>query len=315
MSTSNSISQQALQQAAEWSIELETQPPCAAFERWRQAAPEHQAAWDKIQRLKARFDSLEQDPRATRVLLNAPERTLERRDFIRRLGALGVLGVGLGWLTSQSPLPTLASNLSSDVHTGVGERQQLATQSGTLWLNTLSAANVSDRQSHVHCTLTSGELAFYAKPSQRVHINSGNTDILCHAGQVSCRQLDDDQLLIANFSGRTQVITPQGQRILDGAQTVRVHQGVISAVRPSQPHHISWTQGRLDSIDLPLATFIHELSRHTIGHIQLDERLTEHPISGSFPLQPVDDALALLAQVAPIKLHQPLPYLTFIEMA
>lgn len=105
----------------------------AAWRRWLQASPAHQAAWDRVECLGRQFGQV--DPHAGIAALDQP-RSRGRRQALKALslalGAGGLTAAGLQWQTWTAALSTR-----------VGERRSVTLDDGSiLTLNTDSAADV-----------------------------------------------------------------------------------------------------------------------------------------------------------------------------
>ena len=68
--------------------------------------------------------------------------------------------------------------------------------------------------------------------------------------------------------------------------------------------NIAWINGMLMADNQPLADFITELSRYRNGYIQVDSRINNLAVSGSFPLHNIQKTLTMLSATYPIKIQQ-----------
>ena len=70
----------------------------------------------------------------------------------------------------------------------------------------------------------------------------------------------------------------------------------IPASNPSLPRLITaWSKGMLMADNQPLADFITELSRYRSGFMQVDPAIKNLAISGSYPLNNIEQILTMLS--------------------
>ncbi|MFD1384486.1 DUF4880 domain-containing protein [Rhodanobacter aciditrophus] len=310
----------ALRQAAEWAVELGDNPSSGTLYQWQSwlnQHQQHQQAWLKIQQVQARFQTVENSQTAKGVLANTPERQIKRREFIRRLAAFGSLSMGAGWVTNQTQVGNWVANLSADAHTNIGQRRQIKTFAGDLWLNTVSAINLNDRPNQLIYELLDGELALNSMGNQAViqRMRIDDANIISKQARYAARRFSSGHYQISVFEGQAIALVNQQRIHIPARQSLIIKDHTKATMTPVAPHAISWTKGRLEALDLPLATLVGELNRYTIGHIHVDETLKSLRVMGSFPLDDLDSSTQLLAQIGPIKVTQPLPYLTLIQSA
>lgn len=310
----------ALQKAAEWAVELEDNPSPDTFAQWRSwlvQDQQNQNAWSKVQQVQLRFKEVETSNNAKRILAQSPERQIKRREFLRRLAAFGGVALGAGWSTSQTQLGHWVANLSADAHTNVGQRRQIKTFAGDLWLNTVSAINLNDYTDQLQYELLDGELALDSMTNKTVITNMhiGNHNIISKQARYAARRFDAGHYQISVFEGQATAHINQQRISIPERQSLVVKNHTHTTLIPVAPHAISWTKGRLEALNLPLSTLVDELNRYTLGHIHVDQEIQSLRIMGSFPLDDLNSATQLLAQIGPIKISQPLPYLTLIQPA
>lgn len=145
----SAISTEVARQAAQWHMLMLDEPVSTADRdacaRWRAAAPEHERAWQKAQRVQAQLGLL---PR--RLALGTLNR--ERRQAMKQLLALAIVAP-LGHVAYRQVVPAAAHA------TAVGEHHRLELADGTvLELNTDTAIDLDFDPEQRLITLLRGEI-------------------------------------------------------------------------------------------------------------------------------------------------------------
>lgn len=300
---SASLSPAVVQEAANWLSRLwsgEAGPDeiraCAA---WRAQKPEHELAWQRLQQISAKLDSV---PGAIgHRALRAP-RTQGRRAALRMLG-WGIVAGGAVGVTRES---AVWQRNTSDYSTGTGEWKQVALADGTrLILNTATAVDIDFDADARRVLLRSGEIYISTAPDPQrpflVETRDGTVRAL--GTRYSVRKLD----------GATQVsvyehaveIAPrdsrQRLRISAGEQTTLTPDAIRAgnALDAGEP---DWTRRRLVAERMRLADFLAEVGRYRSGVLRCDPSIAELRVTGVFPLDDTDRALAALADGLPVRL-------------
>ncbi|KAG1441239.1 hypothetical protein G6F57_018764 [Rhizopus arrhizus] len=138
------IDPKVIRQAADWWARLRedaTDADRAGFERWRQAQPAHELAWQRMSALTrdvALGVAEAGSGVAARTLRQAPL-IQSRRNAIRWMVSAAGLGLG-AWAVGERGA---IRRLTADLRTGTGERRALTLPDGTLLeLNTGSAVDL-----------------------------------------------------------------------------------------------------------------------------------------------------------------------------
>ena len=309
-------------QAADWMALLQSgsasaaqQARCAA---WRAADGRHELAW---QRLVALDEQVQAGARpaqgagtahaaAARQALHAVARQQSRRRMGRWL--LGLAGTGVvAWnVREHTPWPVLAAQH----RTATGERLDLVLDDGTR-LQIASASAVDLR---------------YTATERRIVLHAG--EILVASGHGDPRPLS-----VATQEGRA---TPVGTRftvrrtgggwtapgetavaVLEGAVDLMAHrsasvplrlaageQARFSAEAMGMPAAApagtgAWSDGMLVAERMRLDDFVAELSRWRPGLLRCAPDAAALRITGAFPLDDSDRALALLASILPVRVE------------
>lgn len=320
--TPSQPSSAVLEAAADWFAVLRAdQATPRDRQRWRawlEASAEHQAAWRHVERLGQTFAGLQQAPdpvQAADSLLQAHQRLRQRRGALACI--VGAAGAGALGLLAWPQASRWAVAWGAQYQTATGERRQIALADGTqIWLNTATALNVDFTPSRRRIVLLAGEIFIdTAKdPARGFVVDTEQGRLRALGTRFNVRQaVGETQLAVYEGSveatlhdGRHSVIVPAGRQLdLAGDH--------IGAPQPADMARQAWTRGLLLAHDIALRDVVQELRRHRRGHIGVDDAVAELKVYGSFPLGDTDRALAMLATVLPVRIHQPLPWWTRVE--
>ena len=217
---------QAHEQALEWLVTVWSGEASAdeltRLHHWRQAHPDHESAWQKVQAMDRRLRGLQALPAsAAAPLKHARTRSPARRQLLQLAGLGGVLG--LAWTASRTQ-PGRA--VLADVRTGTGEWRELALADGSRVL--LDAGSALDIE--------------YG-PAERL--------LRLHAGAIRIRTAPDAAgrdrpLRVATQHGQVQALgTVFAVRVRSGDTQVAVLEGAVM-LRPSasagEPVHVASRQ-------------------------------------------------------------------------
>ncbi|QXI39050.1 FecR domain-containing protein [Pseudomonas xantholysinigenes] len=299
--TDQPIAQAVLAQAAAWLLLLQEGPLTPAqraeLERWRNADPQHERAWKRAQRLLVRLGGL--PPTLARHTL---ERTggNSRRAVLRGLAVLLAVAP-LGWWLSRR------GEYRADYQTNVGERRDVLLVDGSqVSLNsaTALALRFDAKQRLLH--LEQGEIYIVTAPDPqaparplRVQTEQGIMQAL--GTRFSVRQLPRETLLTVH-EGAVQVQGAQ-PTVVQAGQQVRFSQARVGPPEPASEGQLAWRNGLLLAQDMPLWQWIQELMRHTDQAVACEPSLADLPVSGTYPLDDLPLALAMLAQTYRVRMR------------
>lgn len=303
---------QVLEEAADWFARLQD-PALSEQERrrwlaWQQASPQHAAAWREVEAVWGSLSPLQALPArlAQETLARAG---LQRRRLLKRSGAalLGLGGVAtLGWqIQALHPL--------ADLRTAVGQRGHWTLADGAgLWLNSASAADLSEDGSRRSVQLRHGELLLDSRSDRpalprvlQLDTPLGQLRPLGVLGARMAVLLEDGgrQGLLSVYSGVVELRHRRGQtRRIEAGQSLRLSaQSAVAPLRPATALREAWTRGLLVAEQLRLDEFLHELSRHRHGRLDCPEALAARRLVGAYPLR--DPKASLAAAVASLGLR------------
>ncbi|UVL65307.1 FecR domain-containing protein [Pseudomonas sp. B21-031] len=285
----------AISVAARWYARLHsgiaTDADRSAWNDWLVADPAHRQAW---QRMAAVGEQMARVPGALAApALRGAGRS--RRQLLRSVVIL-VPATSLGWLGWRSDT---SQQLLADYRTAVGERRAFRLpDGGSLLLNTDTSVNLKyDGQQRV-LELLRGEILVTtaADPAQRpfiVRTRHGQVRALGTRFLVRSQALEGD---VAVLEKAVEV------RASSGALAVRVEAGQsiafsdrsVGSIRRNDASAGAWQQGSIIALDRPLGELLADLSRYRTGVLRCDPRIAQLKVSGAFPIDDTDRALAAL---------------------
>ncbi|MBO1011990.1 FecR family protein [Achromobacter sp. SD115] len=299
------------EQASRWYVLLtsgaETAQDRQAWERWRQADPDHERAWVHLMRADGRMRELGGSP-AYQALTG--DRRKGRRALIAMLGLVTCTG-GLVWTADRKRWV----RISPDYVAGVGEQRTVMLDDGTeVLLNTDSAIDVRYdgrtrrlRLRRGEIQIRTGHAAGYAGMPFRVDTPAGGVRAL---GTRFMVRLDGEQTRVALLEGHVEIEPAAGgsRLLLQPGQATRYGASSIEPVRPVALADTAWINAELAADDMPLDRFLAELSRYRHGLISCDAPAAKLRISGLFPLNDTDRALQAVARLLPVTVTRRSPY-------
>ncbi|BBJ22963.1 FecR domain-containing protein [Candidatus Nitrotoga sp. AM1P] len=298
------------QQASEWLVLLisgtATDKDRHAWEKWRNADPEHGRAWRHIENINQRLQCIPTDI-VFKTL--APNVLQGRRRLIKALTVL-LMASGTGLLVRQT---TPWREWTADYRTGTGEQRKLTLVDGTLIvLNTISAIDVDYSDTIRLIQLRTGEMFITTardKPAATLMrpfvVETAEGTVRALGTRFVVRQEDgrshvavyEGAVEIAPFDASDQkIVVPAGQALSFTRQT---RDTFLSADENS----IAWTEGMIVAEKIRLGDFIDSLRRYRNGYLICDPAAANLLVSGVFPLKNTDSVLASLTDSLPVSIH------------
>lgn len=308
--------------AAQWMATLRDE--CAsdadreACLRWRAADPEHERVYRRLEDLWGSFDRAAafDSPAAARRILEQADR--KPRTGRRALGAaaLALLVCGAGLWRMAPPAWLLADHRS-----GVGEWRVIELDDHSrITLNSDSAIDVRFDARQRLITLRQGEILVDV-----AHEDAGRPFVVQTPDGTA--QALGTRYAVRRGDGHTDVVV-QESRVracaqapapvcadLAAGQRVRMGAGQVGEVEPVDAEQaLAWTRHSLVVDNQPLADVLAELSRYRKGRLQYDAgSLDGLRVSGVFPLEAPDQALASLAASLPVTVNRYTSWLVLVQ--
>jgi transmembrane sensor len=287
---------QAIRVAAQWYARLHSGTTTDAerdgWRTWLAADPLNEQAWQRMAAVSEQMASVP-GALAAPTLSASPGRP--RREVLRSALLLTSAGC-LGWLGWRSET---AQNLLCDYRTGVGERREFQLEDGsTLLLNTDTSVNVRFDGRQRTLTLLWGEILVTTgvDPLQRpFKVVTGQAEVLALGTRFIVRaQADGGE--VAVLEKAVQVSLRSGGPVLrvDAGDRLGFTGRSLGALHANDVSVGAWQQGSIIAIDRPLSALLAELSRYRPGILRCDPAIGDLKVSGVFPVDNTDLALAAL---------------------
>ena len=317
-------SHQILEQAAQWFALLRSGAASAAEQRkwqqWLDRAPEHQQAWQYVERVGRRFAPLHDSPdRDAAVRAYGQAATHAPRGRRAALLSLaGLLGGGLAWgAWRYTPLPAVASTWGADYRAGVGETRRIALPDGTqVWLKARSAFNIDYTATQRRLQGLTGEMLIDTgrDPLRPFFVDTQQGRLQALGTRFTVRQEAGDTLLTV-FEGAVKVdaASSGASGIVPAGRQLRFTADALQAMTQADPAREAWTHGVLVADNLPLSEVVAQLQGYRHGHLGVSPKVADLRVFGSYPLHDADRALDMLASVLPIRVRRTLPWWISVE--
>ncbi len=298
----------------------------AALDAWRAEHADHERAWQHIQTVSQRFQSLGQgaSAHAARAVLTRGV-SRGRRSTVKALAALFFVG-GATWSARHR---YAWPGWTADMHTATGEIRTYALEDGTaLTLNTSSAVDLRFTAHERRVVLRRGEIMVVTghrdggngsangspKGSTKGRRSGGATlrPFVVQTAQgtatplgtrFSVRQQQDDTRL-AVFEGAVRVVpddAPLAARTLHAGESTCFTRSAPSEIESIENAAAAWTQGMLVANDMRLDDFLVELARYREGVLRCDPRAALLRVSGTYLLADTDRVLDTLSRALPLR--------------
>ena len=276
-------------QASDWFAQREemAQQPALRqrFEQWRQATPEHAAAYQTLETLWQSHE-FEQALRSLDLDLPAatarPART-PRKTWLVATAAMLLMMLTSGWLSD------LPMRLRADQITAVAEVRRITLEDGSqIVLGSHSAISTDINNDHRRVRLLRGELyveAFH-DPSRPLTITAADATVTVVGTQFSVG-LQGSDVTVAVREGKVRFAGQTGEHSLllagNWQQLKNTHLQAVNT--EGAERQMAWVKGRLSFQDQPLAQVLNTLARYYPHPIVLfNGDAAEHRVSGNYQL-------------------------------
>ncbi|MDN2714269.1 FecR domain-containing protein [Janthinobacterium sp. SUN120] len=293
-----------VEQAIAWAVRLQmhgaTPDALLSLQRWRDADPGHEQAWQRLAAIGHQFSGL--PPEASRATLDASlARRRQRRQALKVLAGIGFAGTA-AWF---------AIDTQADYRTGTGQRLAARLPDGSLLhLNAGTAVRLRFDGKQRLLTLLHGELAVttQADPQRRPFlVDTGEARMLALGTRFTVRRLAGAGGMLTRLAVQEHAVQLQAGASTGVASPVLVRAGdsvVTDGARTwREPVHddpAAWLDGVIAARDMPLGQLVAELARHRHGLLLCDADIASLPVSGVFQLDDPERALRVLLQTQPI---------------
>ncbi|WP_417661636.1 FecR domain-containing protein [Pseudomonas sp.] len=302
----NDISRAILDRAIHWRLKLnsDAHDPAQhrAFQAWLNAAPEHAEAW-------SRLDLIEQDisrnasplVRAALIKDTPPAKIGKIKKSLLSIALLAVLAAG--WSNHQRPL----SDWLADQVTASGEQLQVQLDDNSvLRLNSRTAVDIEFSADERRLVLHSGEILVETAHDKRPFIVETAQGRLQALGtRFLVRESNQTtRLIVLKSAVAAQPVEGADRRIINAGQQVLITEQGLSQTDTAPMAADAWVHGMLVVENQRLADLVSTLGQYRSGYLSVAPEIADLRISGSFPLNNSDLALATLPPSLPVRIEQ-----------
>ncbi|MCD0501596.1 FecR domain-containing protein [Bordetella petrii] len=298
-----------VRRASQWWVDLQSESATASLRQacldWRQADPEHERAWQRVQQVTGQLHGVP-EPLIQATLLT-PRRAGRRQAIKTLLLLAGVTGTGAATI-GLAPW----TDWRADESTRVGEIRRIRLPDGSLVvLNTHTAVDIRYGAAERRLVLLRGEMlvttAADALPEARPFlVDTAHGTLRALGTRFLVRQHGDDSELQV-YEGAVEVRTTRNgsaAEVVHAGFRVRFDGTRAAPAGPAQETSATWTRNMLVATAMPLRQFLHELARYRRGHLGCEDEIAELQVSGTFPLGDTDRVLRALEYELPVDVHR-----------
>lgn len=274
----------------------------AAWSAWHAADPEHRRAWDKLERLRATLGSV--PPQLGVPVLNGVAAPGRRR--MLRIAGLAVGVGGAAWLAREQ-----GATLLADHRTGPGQRLALVLDDGSrLLLNTRSAVDVRFDAGQRLLRLHAGEILLESaamhghRDPRPLIVATEHGTVQALGTRFTLRLLEERTAVnVLEHAVRLQPARSGETMVLQAGEQAMLSAGAVERSAAPNPDASAWLDGHLVVDDAPLGEVVAELARYRPGRLACDPAVARLRVSGAFPLDDTDRALAALSRSLPVRVR------------
>ncbi|MFK0093221.1 FecR domain-containing protein [Pseudomonas sp. NPDC090592] len=288
-------------QAIDWRVRLASGlaqvEELQACQRWRSLHPSHEQAWQRLAVFDGRLGAMP-PPQASQAL-----RYRDRRTVLKGL----VLLVGGSAVVGSASLGLRGSPWLAAQQTAMGERRRLQLpDGGWLQMNSDTALDLAFDSQQRRVKLLAGEVMIQTgkQGAERPFWVDTPQGVLQALGTAFSVRLNGDSALLAVEEGAVAVRPGTWQQpaaVIHAAEQVRFDRQGVFATQPLDRDALAWRDGYLVVRQWPLAQLCAELGRYRSGVLRCDPAVAHLLISGVFPLDEPDRALAALGRSLPVR--------------
>ena len=277
-----------------------------ALQTWLQQHPDHRRAWQRIESIR---QSMQRVPAGIAVpTLQAGGRS--RRNVLRGVVLLVSAG-SVGYLSYRTASDhALIQPWLADYRTRVGERRSVVLADGSrMVLNTDSAADVAFTQTSRTVTLWAGEVLIetarqrgMAEDNRPFVVRTAQGTVLALGTRFVVRSHGDrTEVSVMEHAVELRTLDGHAVRVLQAGESAFFTRSGIAQTQAASDTVAQWEHGSLVVGDARLGDVIAELARYRRGHLACDPAVADIRVSGAYPIDDTDKALAVLVQSFPLR--------------
>ncbi|WP_321350462.1 FecR domain-containing protein [Halopseudomonas oceani] len=273
--------------------------------QWCRSHPDNQRAWQRVDDINARLQPLRGQPvKALAQSLDAPG--LSRRDLLRGGGALMLVAAVGSLAVQRQPW----QRWQADARTGSAETFSLRLDNGTeVLLNARTTVHQEVYQGRLRLWLLEGEALL---TSHRFPTRDGNAMPLEVITREAVITPIGTRFSVKQQSGQTRVAVHQGEVKVSGEPSAFHLQAGEAAVLQADGYRLepvvagedAWRNGLIVANRMPLGHFVARLNHYHAGLIQCAPAVAALEVSGTYPLDRLDEVLAALHATLPLEVQR-----------
>lgn len=290
------VSRSVLDTAIDWRLRLDAgEADSAALDTWLASDAEHARVWRQLNELDSRIAGIGSRGRAA----------LLRTGRSRRASGALVLLLGIAALLPLVDRQWPLRHMAADHVTATGEQRSIELDDGTrILLDARSAIDIAFGQERRRIVLRSGQLLIETGQgdARPLVVTTEQGELRPLGTRFTVLRRDGRRTRLAVLEAAVEVTAHSGEhRVLQAGEGVWLTAGAMAATAPLEPDAAAWVQGMLAVEDAPLADIVATLSSHTTAHLSVDPNAAQLRVTGTFPLDDIDLALAALTSVLPLR--------------
>ncbi len=279
-----------------------------AWLSWRAADPEHEAAWQRAERVSRTLGMV--SPALGMPTLDRPS-IRQRRATLKTLCLL----IGAGSLSWGAYEATPWREWNAQWRSQTGEIRQLELADGTrLTLDSASAVDVNFDLETRLVQLWSGAIHIETAPDPASRhrpfvVQTAHGRIRALGTRFTVRQDThgaDARTHVAVMAGAVEIVPVNSQpplQIINAGWQSSFDADACATASALTPNAEAWAQGLLYADNTPLSEFIAQLARYRRGSLRCDAAIGDLRVSGAFRLRDTDAVLNLLQQSLPVRVR------------
>lgn len=300
------IEQKIALEAIEWYLSLSERDDDHVlrqqWQKWLEADARHQLAWSRIDQVNQELSPLNSSLSRVVTHQSLDKVAKGRRYFLQSLAGLAIVSGG-SWVFLKND--TFLAPLMADYHTGTAETREVTLADGThVYMNAKTAFSVAYSEQQRYLTLLAGDvLITTAKDSRPFLLQTPWADLQPIGTRFFVRQ-HENAALLAVYEGAVNVLRQDNfsPLLIKAGQQVSFTADQLGSVMPAREEALAWQQHVLVADNLSLAEVLAELQNYHHGWLRCDPSVADRRVSGTYPLNNIDQVLKALAATLQLEL-------------
>lgn len=300
------IEQKIALEAIEWYLSLSERDDDHVlrqqWQKWLESDARHRLAWSRIDQVNNELSSLS-SPLSRAVTHQSFDKAAKsRRHFLQSLAGIALISGG-SWALLKND--KFLSPLIADYHTGTAETRQVTLGDGThVYMNANTAFSVQYSEQQRYLTLLAGDVVITTgKDSRPFLLHTPWADLQPLGTRFYVRQRDN-AALVAVYEGAVNVLIQNkiSPLLIKSGQQVSFTTDQVGSVTPAREEALAWQQHMLVADNLPLTDVLAELENYHHGWLRCDPSIADRRVSGTYPLNNIDQVVKALAATLQLEL-------------